>query len=380
MQRHDESLRVLHLLISVGETSAAYNEHCLPLVGRRRLAICTFFKPSVPTPAEIRLFSGNGTVRGFWGALRRALAAGEYDVIHAHSPHVALVFLLVALFRRRVLRSSVFTVHNSYENFKPRNRLMLLPIFATFQRVVCCGEASLQSFPWLYRRLAGRRLCAVQNGMDVDRVDRIAPSRPTDSTEKPATIISVGRLIDIKNPLLVLDAFAQVTDQESRLVFIGTGHLQERLEYEIERRGLQDRVELAGLVPRDEVYMQLAAADVFISTSRGEGLPVAVMEAMACRTPVVLSDIPPHAEIAGDSHAVSLQPMEDAERFASELNRLLALTPDERTELGEACRQIIEEQFSLQAMHRRYPQVYAEVHGKPIDHEDKLTPETAGAI
>ena len=68
-----------------------------------------------------------------------------------------------------------------------------------------------------------------------------------------------------------------------------------------------DRVTMTGLIPRDEVFLRCASADVLVSTSHGEGLPVAVIEAMAAGCPVILSDIPPHRELMDGEDFVPLE-------------------------------------------------------------------------
>lgn len=355
-------LRVLHVLLSIGETSAPYNEHCLAMADRRQLGICTYFRPAVTPPASIEPFAGDGSVRGFVRALRAALTARTYDIVHVHAPQAALVLLVLRPWMpRRVSRSTVYTVHNSFGNYRPRNRAMLIPIFAGARRIVCCSGVARDSLPALFRRVAGSRLRVVQNGVDVERVDRVVGGLPARDPSAPFAVISIGQLIERKNPLVVLRAFAQADRGHGRLVLVGQGLLGDRLLAESRAMGVDGRVELTGLIPRDEVYPRLTRGDVFVSASRGEGLPVAVLEAMACRRPVILSDIPPHREIAAGVEVIPLLAPDDVAGFARELRRLRSMSVAERAAIGERCRRIAVDRFSVQAMHQGYERVYAEV-------------------
>jgi glycosyltransferase involved in cell wall biosynthesis len=363
MYEFNRALKVLHLVLSIGETSAPYNEHCLPWADKRDIAICTYFASGVRPPTAICFFEGDGSLKGFFRVLKRALAEKEYDIIHAHSPHVALLFLVAKLFvYGKLMPSTVMTVHDSYPNYKPRNRLMLIPVFAGFQRIVCCSRASYHSFPANYKRVAGDRLCAIQNGLDIARVDRIAQSsRIRTVKDGDFTVMAVSRLVDVKNPFSVIAAFQQGADADSRLVYIGDGILRNSIRAELRKANLEGRIQLTGLIPREKVFEQLYGADLFISASRGEGLPVSVLEAMACGCPVVLSDIPPHREIAEDVDFIPLIRPDDVTGFAREIKKFRGMSVSERAKIGQACRNLVEERFSLSAMHAEYERVYTQI-------------------
>jgi glycosyltransferase involved in cell wall biosynthesis len=358
----DQTMSVLHVVLSIGETSAPYNEHCLPYAETRRIAICTYFRSSVRPPRNIRLFEGDGSLRGFFRALRLAQDEMAYDVVHAHSPHVALLFLIMGLCRRTRGVPTVVTVHDSFPNYKPRNRLLFMPVFAYFRKVVCCSNVSRNSVPAVYRWLAGSRLCAVQNGVDIARVDRVASTH----SRRPAgqggfSVVAVSRLVDIKNPSSVLAAFRDSCLAGDRLTYIGDGVLRSALAAAITDSRSSQQIQLTGLLPRETVYEHLLNADLFVSASRGEGLPLAVLEAMACSCPVVLSDIPPHREIAADVDFIPLVPPDDVAGFAREIARVRQMSALERRGLGARCRALVEERFGLPAMHLRYAEVYEQL-------------------
>jgi glycosyltransferase involved in cell wall biosynthesis len=107
----------------------------------------------------------------------------------------------------------------------------------------------------------------------------------------------------------------------------------------------------------------LLNADLFISLSKGEGLPVSVLEAMACRCPVLLSDIPPHREIAEGVDFIPAIHPDDAAGYAREIRKFREMPASERAIVGQKCRRIVEERFSLSAMHAGYENVYDEVLG-----------------
>lgn len=365
MNKLNRSLRILHIVISIGETSAAYNEHCLPWADKHDITICTYFGSDIVPAKSITLFEGDGSLKGFFRTLRYALEEKDYDIIHAHSPHVGLLFLLTTLSSyQKFTSSTVVTVHDSYQNYKLRNRLMFLPVFARFQRVVCCSRSSFDSFPNLYKRLAGDRLLVVQNGLDIDRVDRISANTSLSTRQmNDFRIIAISRLVGIKNPSSLLTAFEQSVDQTSRLIYIGDGPLRTALTAQCRKSGLRHQIEFTGLIPREEVFEHLLNADLFISTSRGEGLPISVLEAMSCRCPVLLSDIPPHREIAEGVDFIPLVQPDDIAGFTREIKRFREMSDVNRARLGEKCRKLVERRFSLSAMHDGYAEIYAQLTG-----------------
>jgi glycosyltransferase involved in cell wall biosynthesis len=358
----ERRLRVLHVILVAGETNSQYNQHCLPLKDVQDVSICTYFAPRLTPPPEIALYAGDGTLRGFFGALGRALAAGRYDVVHAHAPHTAtLVTLALAARPRRwgVRRRLVYTVRDSYEDYKLRNKLLMLPALAFWPRVVFCGQAAYESYPRSWQRLVGRRARVVQNGADLERVEK-AITGVARTPNGAFQVLAIGRLEAVKDPLTVLDSFGEVGDG-SQLTFIGDGSLAPSLADKVRQMRLEDRVELAGLIPRDHVFERCARADLFVSASRGEGLPVAVIEAMASGCPVVLSDIPPHREVADGVDFIPFVSTGDTRGFGREIERFRAMSPLERSEIGRRCRDLATTRFNLPRMLSAYDEIYREV-------------------
>lgn len=357
----NKTLCILRLLLTVGPSSAPYNQFSLPVSDRQHITICSYFKTYTPIPKSITLFEGNGTLRGCFQALRAALDSQRYDVVHIHMPHIGLPFLITDLSRRRkLLNRAVYTVHTSYPNLRLKHKLMLIPIFALVRKVVFCSRASLASFPGFLRWFAGDRVTVVQNGVDIERIDQALERSRQSPKDGGFKVVTVGRLIELKDPMSILRAFQLSDDGSGKLVFIGEGALRPQLISASKELGLANRVEVMGLISRDRVYEYLAGADLFVSASVVEGLPVSVLEAMACRCPVVLSDILPHQEIVRDV-ALPLVPVRDVMGFAREIERFRQMTPDGRKTVGERCRKLVEERFSLPVMLNRYEDIYTQI-------------------
>ena len=364
MSRSNHPLRILHLILALKPTNGQYNEHCLPMLNQREITICTYFKSEITPPSGITLYDGDNSLQGFYRVLRAALEEREYDVIHVHTPHAGVLLLITLLLTglfRKLIPSTVHTVQNSYQNFKLRNKLLFIPSFAFFRRLVFCSNASYESFPVFLKWLGGDRMHIVQNAVDLDRIDRITKVKQGSHSDQ-FTTATVG-IINIKNPLTILEAFRQGHDQASQLVFLGEGILRPMIAEQVKKSGLQNKVKMTGMIERDSVFEYFMQADLFISASRGEGLPVAVLEAMACRRPVVLSDIPPHREIAEGTDFIPLINPDDIVGFAREIKKFREMSVSERAEIGQKCRALVEKRFSLPVMHAGYAEVYAQITG-----------------
>ena len=353
-------LHVLHVVVQAGPTNSQWNEHCLPAADRHVITVCSLLPSTVAPDPRIRRYDGTGSRLGALRVLRSALRGGEYDVVHVHAPSSAALLLGAAALGRRRVDDVVFTLHNSWPNLRRRNRLLAALAMAVIPTTVACSSSAAASVPGWARRLARRPMQVVTNGVDVERVARAGEEhylRPSNGAGR--TVVTVGRMIPIKDQATLLTAFASASRPHDRLVVVGEGPLRAELEQLAGRLGVADRVELPGLLQRDDVYRLLGRADAYVSTSCGEGLPLSVLEALAARLPAVLSDIPPHREVAAATAAARLVPVGDARGFADALSRLLALPSEQRAALGRSARKAVTDAFSVHSMTDGYARIYA---------------------
>ena len=249
------------------------------------------------------------------------------------------------------------TVHTSLPNLSIRNRILLLGALLGTDRLVFCSRASFESFPRGFRALIAGKSQVIRNGVNVRRVHQ-AKYRASSESGETNLIVSVGRLRPSKNPGAVLRAFAEIAQPDRRLVFCGTGALLGalvRLAHELE---VEDLVSFPGELPREAVYSTLWKADVFVSLSRVEGMPIAVLEALSAECPAVLSDIPPHRELARVVDGLPLVDPDDVSGAAEAMERFLQESAASLSRMGRRCRHLVEENFSLDAMLDEYDETY----------------------
>ena len=140
---------------------------------------------------------------------------------------------------------------------------------------------------------------------------------------QPPVVLAVGRLCEQKDFLTLLRAFAQVRScLPARLLILGEGPSRSQLEAAVSELGLSDSVALPGFVANPYSYMARAA--VYALSSRWEGLPTVLIEALACGVPVISTDCPSGPrEILRDGHYGSLVPVGDVNALARSLEEVL---------------------------------------------------------
>lgn len=141
---------------------------------------------------------------------------------------------------------------------------------------------------------------------------------------EPPVILGVGRLTAQKAFAVLIEAFAQVRkSQQVRLLILGEGEERPMLEALIKHLGLEDDVQLPGFVSNPYSYM--ARARLFILSSRWEGLPTVLVEAMSLGTPVIATDCPsgPREILQGGKYG-QLVPMDDQVALAMAMQNVLS--------------------------------------------------------
>jgi glycosyltransferase involved in cell wall biosynthesis len=273
------------------------------------------------------------------------------DVVHASSSKAGVLGRVAAWATGVPLR--FFTVHGwafgastgrSALLYRWADRLVSPLTTAT----ICVSELERAAGLAAHTCRAERTL-VIRNAVDVRGAPRSRAARP-----RPL-LIAVGRLRPPKDFETLLRALALLPAEQVDAVIVGDGPQRGELEALVARLGLQDRVRFEG--ERRDVPSLLAHADLFVLSSRSEGLPVSVLEAMAAGLPVVASAVGGIAELVVDGETGVLVGPADAEALAAALGRLAA-EPELRRRLGDAGRARAEELFDLEAFRRAHVELY----------------------
>ncbi len=354
-------MHIITVVNGIGETSMPYNEFILynhkynPSV-KQTILICSgnTLKSAIPDEIEVIKVGLNPikirkTVKAI---LKSDAAKGEQVIFHMHYNASAALTLLSTL-GLGIRRLTLFSMHTQYpaQNFK--NRVLNRISVALANTVVCVSPVAYDTFPESMRRQKGERMVTITNGVDERRIELAligAEHEPNELKE----LAYVARIIPLKNHEFLLRVLKRV--EGAKLLLIGADKLGDFGE-KVAAAGLSDRVEITGLLPRDEVFRRIYKSDIYVSSSTIEGMPISVLEAMCCDLPVVLSDIPPHRQITEKGEFGISLPF-DEDEWVKILQKLVNATDEERRALGKRGHECAKAEFSLDTMHKKYFELY----------------------
>jgi glycosyltransferase involved in cell wall biosynthesis len=285
--------------------------------------------------------------------LRRELRRTPADVVHLHGHTLAL---LAAPEMRRVptllgVDVSVWDWHamGIWRRVRGHSRAALAPsmllerrAFAIAARVIALTEWSRRS---VERAQAGARVVVLPSGIDVERFRPVSP-RPR---KRPRLLFVGGRFVEKGGPDLI-DALGPELGAEVELDIVTPEPVPERPGVRVHRFAPG----APGLV---DLYQQ---ADVFCLPTHGDAAPLAVLEAMACGTPVVGYDVGAIGELLGAGTAGCVVPAGDRRALRAEIMRLLA-DPGLRRRLGAGGRSLCERRNDVRVQVRRLAELMREV-------------------
>lgn len=218
---------------------------------------------------------------------------------------------------------------------------------------VCAVSASTRDFLVHRERLAPESVSLVYNGVDLSRFEPAA----REQQRGKFVVLGVGRLHEQKNFALFLDVAAELVKRARAVEFriAGTGPEEEMLRAKGRALGIGDRVHFLGHV--HDTPPLYAGADALLMTSKFEGTPLTILEAMAMRLPIVAPRLDGIGEIlCHDEDALLVEPPE-RDGFVHAVERLMD-APDIAARLADAARAKVRARFSAQAMAAQVEAIY----------------------
>jgi glycosyltransferase involved in cell wall biosynthesis len=280
-------------------------------------------------------------------ALTRWLRANPVDVLNMHSSTDSWLAALAALALAKP-PPLVRTRHISAPI--PRNWPTRWLYTRATARIVTTGEA-LRRELIARNHFPGERIVSIPTGIDTDRFvpgDRAAARAQLGLAPDGPIIGIVATLRSWKGHRYLLEAFAGLEDRDARLLIVGDGPMRETLAAQVETLNLRERVIMPG--NQRDVLPWLQAMDVFALPSyANEGVPQAILQAMACGLPVISTTIGAIAEAVQDGVTGVLIEPHSAGRLRAALHTLLRDRPL-RQRLGTAAAEHARANFGRERM------------------------------
>jgi glycosyltransferase involved in cell wall biosynthesis len=297
---------------------------------------------------------------GWAGRLRALVRREGIGLVHAHSPVAAAGVRAVAGRRTRV----VYTEHNLWDRYHPATWAANLATFWRNDHVFAVSETVRRSirYPGPLRLLPMPPVETLHHGLDPAAL----PGRGRDGVraelgipEDAPVVGSVANFKAAKDHATLLRAAARVREAvpSVRFVLVGQGPLEAETRRLAGQLGLEETVVFAGF--RTDATRLMAGFDAFALSSTYEGLPIALIEAMAVGCPAVVTRVGGTPEVVDDGVHGYLVPPRDPDALAAGLTRLLA-DRALRDGLGAAAA-VRAQDFDIRKAVRRMEQVYGQL-------------------
>lgn len=296
-----------------------------------------------------------------YNKFRKIILDFQPDIVHAHMVHANIFARLSRMFI--TIPKLICSAHSTNEGGKLR---MLAYRFTHNLAEVTTNVSNEASRNFIVNKaVLNGEILTVYNGIDLKKfiannVDLSILKKKLNISAEAKVLIAVGRFHEAKDYPNLINAFNIFLEKFDKNLFhlfiVGDGDpvIITEINNLIKAYGLGNNIHLLGR--RDDIAELLSGSDLFVLSSKYEGLPTVVIEAMACEKFVVATDCGGSAEILGETGI--LVPIENSEALAKGLEIAMNLTENQLRENGKLARKRVENLFSLEVSVNKWLSLY----------------------
>ena len=307
----------------------------------------------------ISLDTSKKKLRGFQPAvvfqLARIIKEKGIDIIHCQR-HKPTVYGTLAAHMTGMNLKVISHVHGLGRTRSFRRKLLNRVLFRRISHIIAVSNAVREDIIRTNWMSPLDKVVTVYNGIDVKQYSDSSLTRKEARIrlglpDKEVFVYgTVGRLVETKGQEVLLKAFARVYEKysESWLILVGDGRLESELRSLAAELNIDERVVFMGY--RTDIPEVLKAYDVFVFPSIAEGMPLALLEAMAAELPVIASRVGGVLEILNTPELGTMVSAHSVDDLASAMEGLCRTSEEKRYEIGKALRERVLEEFSEEKM------------------------------
>ncbi len=309
----------------------------------------------------LRLKNNDRFIPSAVSRLRRLMTDKRIHIVRTHGYGANLNGRIAALLCRV---PCVPSIHNVYTKEKKIQRRIANHLLSRFSCKIVAVSEAVRGDVIRYDHIDPSKVMVIRNGVDTDYFSPATPltdlRKELGIDESDIVIGFVGRVVPAKGLPYLIEAFADIKrDLDNvKLLIVGRGASLNVLSELASEKGLQDHVLFIG--ERSDIANLLLSMDIFVMPSEKEGLPNALLEAMAMAKPVLVTTAGGMKEIVQDNVSGYVIPVGSTLLLTEGLKKLITDRESAR-EMGKAARAYIEKNFGIQATARKWEALYGEM-------------------
>lgn len=236
--------------------------------------------------------------------LYKYLKNNKFDLMHCHTPVGGVIGRLTGKLAK--VKTIIYTAHgfHFFKGAPLKNWILFYPIekiLSKFTDILI--TINKEDFKRVQKFHSKKVEYIPGVGIDIEKIKNVKVNIEEKRKElginaQDKVLISVGELIDRKNHILPIKALGKIKDKNLKYLICGEGPLKTKLVEECKKEKIEEEVKFLGF--RKDIYELCKISDLFIFPSKQEGLPVALMEAIAVNIPIVCSNIRGNIDLVED--------------------------------------------------------------------------------